>query len=212
MDTDACIHPYPAGNSSVRRMAIEAGALGFSGIVVPGEMPGVYQGVHIIPAVLIRENDIRKVTGQIRKHGASGILIFVDAGDTGFNRAVLAQTGVHGIRSIHRIPKNAFDHISARLAHENGIAVEIDLYPLIHERGVSRQRVLNRYNDLMKLHSRFQFPLILSSNACSVLDLRSPEEIRLLCSLFGMNKDDTNQALRTISTLLSPLESVMVIP
>lgn len=212
MDTDACIHPFPVGTASVRRMAMEAGALGFGGIVVPGEVAGGYHGVRIIPAVIIRETDLRRVIGQIRRQANSGNLIFVDAGDNGFNRAVLAHKGLNAIRCLHQIPKNGFDHISARLAYENGIAVEIDLYPLIHEKGIARQRVLNRYNDLMRLHSRYQFPLILSSNACSVLDLRSPDEIRLLCTLFGMKKDDTNRALQTVSTLLSPVESVMVTP
>jgi len=212
MDTDACIHPYPAGNSSARRMALEAGEMGFRAVVIPGAVPGDYHGVRIIPAIIISETDVRKVTGQIRKRGNGGTLVLVDAGDNGFNRAVLTQKGVHGIRNIHRTPKNAFDHVSARLAWENGIAVDIGLSPLIQEKGVLRQKVLHRYNDLMRLHSRYDFPLTLSSNACSVLDLRSPEEIRLLCTLFGMDKEDASRALQTAWTLLSPDEPVMVVP
>ena len=212
MDTDACTHPYPAGNSSVRRMAVDAGALGFGGIVIPGALPGEYHGVRIIPAIIISETDIRKVTGQIRKGGNGGTLFLVDAGGNGFNRAVLAQKGVHGIRRVHRSPKNAFDHVAARLAAENGIAVDIDLSPLIQEKGTIRQKVLSRYNDLMRLYSRYQFPLTISSNACSVLDLRSPDEICLLCTLFGMDEEDTNRALQTVWTLLSPAEPVTVVP
>jgi ribonuclease P/MRP protein subunit RPP1 len=212
MDMDACIHPYPAGNSSVRRMAVEAGELGFGGIVVPGAGSGEYHGVRIIPAIIISETDIRKVTGQIRKRGNGGPLVLVDAGDNGFNRAVLAQKGVHGIRRIYRTPKNAFDHVSARLAGENGVAVDIDLSPLIQEKGVIRQKVLSRYIDLMRLHSRYRFPLTVSSNACSVLDLRSPDEIRLLCTLFGMDKEDSSKALQTVGTLLSPSDPVTVVP
>lgn len=212
MDTDACIHPYPAGNSTARRMALEAGEMGFRAIVIPGAAPGEYYGVRIIPAIIISETDVRKVTGQIRKRGNGGTLVLVDAGDSGFNRAVLTQKGIHGIRRIHRTPKNAFDHVSARLAEENGVAVDIDLSPLIQEKGALRQKVLYRYNDLMRLHSRYCFPLTVSSNACSVLDLRSPDEIRLLCTLFGMDKEDTTRALQTVLTLLSPPEPVVVVP
>jgi len=212
MDTDACIHPYPAGNSSARRMALEAGEMGFSAVVIPGAVPGEYHGVRIIPAMIVSETDVRKVAGQIRKRGNGETLVLVDAGDNGFNRAVLTQKGVHGIRRIHRTPKNAFDHVSARLAEENGIAVDIDLSPLIQEKGVLRQKVLYRYNDLMRLHSRYRFPLTLSSNAYSVLDLRSPQEIRLLCTLFGMDKEDAGRALQTVWSLLSPAEPVMVVP
>lgn len=212
MATDACIHPYPAGNSSVRRMAVDAGALGFGGIVVPGAEPGAYHGVRIIPATIISETDSRKVTAQVKKRRNGETLIFVDAGDNGFNRTVLAQKGVHGIRRVHRTPKNAFDHVAARLAAENGIAVDIDLFPLIQERGAMRQKVLNRYNDLMRLYTRYRFPLTISSNACSVLDLRSPDEICLICTMFGMDEEDTNLALETIWSLLSPAEPVMVVP
>jgi ribonuclease P/MRP protein subunit RPP1 len=212
MATDACIHPYPAGNSSVRRMAVDAGGLGFGGIVVPGAEPGAYHGVRIIPATIISETDIRKVTAQVKKRGNGETLVFVDAGDNGFNRAVLTQKGVHGIRRVYRTPKNAFDHVAARLARENGIAVDIDLFPLIQERGTMRQKVLNRYNDLMRLHTRYRFPLTISSNACSVLDLRSPDEICLICTLFGMDEEDTSRALQTVWTLLSPADQVMVVP
>jgi ribonuclease P/MRP protein subunit RPP1 len=211
MATDACIHPYPVGNSSVRRMAVDAGTLGFGGIVVPGAEPGVYHGVRIIPATIISETDIRKVTAQVKKRGNGDTLFFVDAGDNGFNRAVLAQKGVHAIRRVHRTPKNAFDHVAARLAAENGIAVDIDLSPLIQEKGTIRQKVLSRYNDLMRLYSRYHFSLIISSNACSVLDLRSPDEICLICTLFGMDVEDTNKALQTVGTLLSPADPVTVV-
>jgi ribonuclease P/MRP protein subunit RPP1 len=192
-------------------MVLEAGEMGFSAVVIPGAVPGEYHGVRIIPAIIISETDVRKVTAQIRKRGNGETLVLVDAGDNGFNRAVLTQRGVHGIRRIHRTPKNAFDHVSARLAEENGIAVDIDLSPLIQEKGVLRQKVLYRYHDLMKLHSRYHFPLTLSSNACSVLDLRSPEEIHLLCTLFGMYEEDASKALQTVWTLLSPVDPVMVV-
>ena len=211
MATDACIHPYPAGNSSVRRMAVDAGALGFGGIVVPGAEPGAYHGVRIIPATIISETDIRKVIAQVKKRGNGDTLVFVDAGDNGFNRALLVQKGVHAIRRVHRTQKNAFDHVAARLAAENGIAVDIDLFPLIQERGSMRQKVLNRYNDLMRLYSRYHFPFTISSNACSVLDLRSPDEICLICTLFGMDEEDTNKALQTVWTLLSPADPVTVV-
>jgi ribonuclease P/MRP protein subunit RPP1 len=193
-------------------MAVEAGALGFGGIVVPGAEPGDYHGVRIIPAIIISEPDIRKVTGLIRKSGNGTTLVLVDAGDNGFNRAVLARKGVHGIRRIHLTPRNAFDHVSARLAEENGIAVDIDLSPIIQEKGIHRQKVLNRYRDLMRLHSRYCFPLSVSSNAYSILDLRSPDEIRLLCTLFGMEKEDTSRALQTVWTLISQEDPVTVVP
>ena len=212
METDACVHPLPSGNASVRRMALEAAGLGFSALVVPDAVPGEYAGVRIMPALLISETDIRKVSGQIRRRGAGGTLVIVDAGENGFNRALLAMKGVHILRNICRTHRNAFDHVAARLAEANGVAVDIDLSPLIHARGAARQRVLHRYHDVIRLWSRYRFSLTLSSNACSVLDMRSPGEMQLLCRLFDLPGEDAAIAQRTPCALLHPAELVRVVP
>lgn len=212
METDACVHPCPAGTASVRRMALEAGALGLRGIVVPDAAPGEYAGVRIIPALLISEADIRKVSSRIRKHAAGGTLIIVDAGENGFNRALLSMKGVHLLRNISRTHRNAFDHVAARLAETAGVAVDLDLAPLIHGRGSSRQRVLHRYHDIIRLRSRYHFPLTISTNACSVPDMRAPEEMQLLCTLFGLPEEDAALALGTPELLIRPAEPVRVIP
>jgi ribonuclease P/MRP protein subunit RPP1 len=204
MVTDCCVHPYPDGDTSLRRMALEAGALGFDSIVAPVPKEYIYQGVRIIPATLITETDVRKVSGHIRKQGGEGMLMVVNAGENGFNRAVLNLNGLHILRHVHKNQKNSFDHITARKAAERKVAIDIDLYPLIHSTGFPRQKVLQRYLDIITLWSRYRFPLTLSSNACSWLDLRSTDEICHLCGLFGMDEGDVRGALGAAEELLSP--------
>lgn len=209
---DTCIHPYPAGDSSLRRMAIEAGELGFDTIVVPDGLPIISCGVRVIPAALIAEESVRAVSGQIKKRGNGQSLVMVNAGENGFNRAVLNLKGVHVLRNLHLTRKQSFDHICARLAADRGVAVDLDLYPVIHAAGRTRQRVLVRFGELIRIYSRYRFPLTISSNARSVLDLRSVEEIILLCSLFGMEEDDVQAALSTVGGLMNPPGPVRVVP
>ena len=209
--TDACLHPYPDGNSSLRRMALEAGALGFDSIVVPDAPPQVSFGVRVIPAILIAEPNPRVISGLIRANGQKQPLVMVNAGENGFNREILNLKGIHILRQVHKTRKNSFDHVSARLAAERGVAVDIDLYPIIHGSGLSRQRVMQRYNDLVTLFNRYRFPLTLSSNACSILDLRSVEEICLLCGLFSLEEDDVREGLGTAGALLDQKGPVTVV-
>jgi ribonuclease P/MRP protein subunit RPP1 len=209
--TDTCLHPYPEGNSSLRRMALEAGALGFDSIVVPDTLSREYYGVRIISAILIVEPNPRIVSGLARANREKRALVLVNAGENGFNRAILNLKGIHILRQIHKTRKNSFDHVSARLAAERGIAVDIDLYPVIHNTGLSRQRVLQRYHDLISLFDRYRFPLTLSSNAYSILDLRSVEEICLLCELFGMEEEDVLTALGTAGSLMNTKGPVTVV-
>jgi len=209
--TDACIHPYPDGNSSLRRMALDAGALGFDSIVVPDAPSLEYYGVQVIPAVLIADPNPRVIPGLIRTNGEKRALVMVNAGENGFNRAILNLKGIHILRHVHKTRKNSFDHVSARLAVERGVAVDLDLFPIIHDSGLSRQRVMQRYRDLITLYNRYRFPLTLSSNACSILDLRSVDEICLLCGLFGIEEDDARAELGTAGSLLNQKGPVTVV-
>lgn len=210
--TDTLVHPYPLGNSSIRRMALEAGSLGFNRVVAPVPFGCRYEGIEIVPAVIVSEPDIRKVSGELRKRAGEGTLVLVNAGENGFNRAVLNLKGVHILRHVHKTRKNSFDHIAARIAADRGVAIDIDLYPLIHLTGHPRQRVLQRYHDIITLYSRYHFPLTLSSNAYSVLDQRSVEDLTLLCALFGLGEQDVSIAMETADRLLTPRGPVKVIP
>ncbi|NTV01042.1 MAG: hypothetical protein HGA55_07990, partial [Methanoregulaceae archaeon] len=140
------------------------------------------------------------------------IMMMVKAGENGFNRAVLNISGLHILRQVHRTQKNSFDHITARMAASRNVAIDIDLYPLVHDSGPSRQKVLQRYQDIMTLWSRYRFPLTLSSNACSWLDLRSPDDMYHLCGLFGMNEGEVQEALETAENLLNPSRPAREVP
>jgi ribonuclease P/MRP protein subunit RPP1 len=212
MVTDCCVHPYPRGDSSLRRLALEAGALGFDSIVAAVPEGSRYQGVRIIPASIIIETEVRKVSGQMKRQGGEGVLVMVNAGENGFNRAVLSINGLHILRQVHRTQKNSFDHIAARMAASRNVAIDIDLYPLIHDTGPSRQRVLQRYQDILTLRSRYHFPLTLSSNSCSWLDLRSVDDVYHVCGLIGMDEEEVTEALGTADNLLLPSRPVREVP
>jgi RNase P/RNase MRP subunit p30 len=209
--TDAAVHPYPAGDSSLRRMASEAHELGFDSIVaIDGQNTEMY-GVRVIRGVLISENQLKNVIGQVRRRSGKGDLVIVNAGETAFNRSVIAVKEVGILRHIHKAPKNSFDHVAARLASERGVAIDLDLHPVIHMKGPSRQRVLQKYRDIIRLHTRYRFPLTVSSNAYSVLDMRSPDEMKSICRVFGMSGQDVDDALSAISRLFNPGSAVKVV-
>jgi ribonuclease P/MRP protein subunit RPP1 len=209
--TDASVCPYPAGNSSAGRMAIEASELGFDSIVVIDGDPGVSGTLRILRGTVIGAPSVKDVLKQVQRAGPDADLVFVDAGDLAFNRAVVTAKGVSVLRNIHKSPKNSFDHVAARSAAERGVAVDISLYPIIHHRGIGRQRTLYRYADLLTLHRRYRFPMTISSNARSILDQRSVREVEYLCALFGMTSEEVAAALAAVESLVRPAHPVKVI-
>ncbi|MDD4252454.1 MAG: RNase P subunit p30 family protein, partial [Methanoculleus horonobensis] len=138
-------------------------------------------------------------------------IVYVDAGDISFNRAVVSVKEVNVVRGIHATRRNAFDHVAARTAAEQGVAVDISMAPIIYLRGTRRQRALQRYADVLSLQRRYGFPLTISSDARSILGQRSIREIHGLCALFEMTGAEVTEALSSIGRLIEPHRPVRVV-
>ncbi len=210
--TDACVFPYPQGDTSLRRFTLEARRLGLNALVcIDAEERGHIHDVLVRRGVVIEGESMQEVVAQVKKAQRTADLILVKAGDAAFNRAVLTYRGVHILRGLHRAPKRVFDQVSAKNAADKGVAIDIDLSPLIHLRGAGRQKSLQCYRDVLQLHRKYRFPLTISSGAQTLLDLRSVREITHLCAVFGMEPHEVEDALETVDRLLEPSGPVEVI-
>ena len=210
--TDAGIHPYPAGDSTVARMALEAGGLGFDSVVVIGDAAHRPPGIEVLRGAVIGASSVKEVLKRVRDPAVRRAdIVYVDAGDISFNRAVVSVKEVNVVRSIHATRRNAFDHVAARTAAEQGVAVDISMAPIIHLRGTKRQRALQRYADILSLQRRYGFPLTISSDARSILGQRSVREIRGLCALFGMTGAEVTEAFSSVGRIVEPHRPVRVV-
>jgi ribonuclease P/MRP protein subunit RPP1 len=205
---DGCIHPYPSGDSSLRRMALSARELGFDQVVAAGgsgDVPGVLRGT------IISAPSVKEVASALQGSPRGEGVVMVNAGDLAFNRGVIGLRGIRVLRGIHRSPRGAFNHVAAREAEAKGIAVELDLSPLIEGRGLQRQKAISRYRELLQLHRHYHFPFTLASNARSILAQRSVRDMVLLARLFGMEEAETMAALSSLDSILAGRSPVQVV-
>jgi ribonuclease P/MRP protein subunit RPP1 len=209
--TDAAVYPFPLGDASVRRLALEAAALGFDSIVAADTPSGTYAGVEVRSGLMIRDVPVKDVISAVKRSKDSGMVISVHAANNNFNRAVIGTKGVHILRGIQSADKTAFDHVAAKMAADNRVAVDIDLSVIIAGRSVSRQRAIHRYMDIMVLEQRFEFPVTLSTHARSPLDMRNVRDIAGLCSLIGMDVPDMERALAGVGTVLTPPKQAVTV-
>jgi ribonuclease P/MRP protein subunit RPP1 len=204
--TDACVYPYPKGDSSVRRLALEARVLGYDSIVAIDTPPCELEGVMVLSGRIIADMPAHEVARESGKGKDACVVVSVQARDNGFNRAVCGLPGVYILRNIGSADRNAFDHVTAKIAAENRTAIDIDLGPIISQRGHARAKVIHQYSDILDLRRRFGFPVTISSGGRSVLDMRSVREVSGLCSLLGMDVLDVKEALAGVGKLLIPDE------
>ena len=209
--TDAAVYPYPLGDASVRRLALEAAALGFDSLVAADTPSGTYGGVEVRSGLMIRDVPVKDVISTVKRSKDSGKVISVNAANNNFNRAVIGIKGVHILRGIQSADKLAFDHVAAKMAADNRVAVDIDLSLIIMGRSVARQRAIHRYMDIMVLEQRFEFPITLSSHARSLLGMRNVRDSAGLCSLIGMDVPDVERALAGVGTVLTPPKQAVTV-
>ncbi len=192
-------------------MAVEAGDLGFEGIIAIDQKNSATGDLQVIGGRLIRVQQIKPVIQAARNSMNDQTILIVNAGDNGFNRAVLQVRGVHILRHLHKTEKNSFDHITARMAAERGVAVDLDVRPIAMARGGPRQKAIQRYRDILRLRRRFRFPITVSSNARNPAELKSVREMISLLSMAGMEETEVMEGLKTPGILLSPKGPVSVV-
>ena len=62
--TDACVYPYPAGDSSIRRLALEARAYGYDSIVAMDTPAGEIHGVTVLSGMYLAGATAKDVPRQ----------------------------------------------------------------------------------------------------------------------------------------------------
>ena len=208
---DACIYPYPVGDASLRRLADELEQRGFAGAIAVGIPAGCTVGnVRFLSGADITANSVKACRDALRGAPKTDV-VMVHAGDAAFNRAILGNISLHILRGICHTDRRAFDHVSARMAADRGVAVDIDLSRIITESGSRRQRALERYREISRLSRKYGFMLTISSGGRSLTGLRSVRAFALLGAVAGLDKSQVCEALHTPEALMSPHRTVEVI-
>jgi ribonuclease P/MRP protein subunit RPP1 len=192
-------------------MVIEARELGLRGIVAIGSGGCDIGGVSVIRGALVQESTVKGALAALKRVPRDAALVIVNAGDNAFNRTLLSQRKVGILRHMYKTDRDAFDHVTARMAADRGVAVDLDLRPIIQLRGPARQKVLQRYGELLTLQRRYGFPFTLSTSAFSVLEQRSVRDMIGLCAIFGMEKGEAIAALGAVERIIAGELKVRVV-
>ncbi|ABN07510.1 RNase P subunit p30 [Methanocorpusculum labreanum Z] len=210
MITDACVYANDSSNTTLRRFALTAASCGFSRIIACDSSEDIseYAGVSILKGKMIGRVTGKAFLDAVRKTPA-GTVVFVQAGENGFNRTAITTKGVHLLTGIADLPKGGFDHITAKMAAQQNTGVVLDLSRIIDPK--TRRAALSRYAEILAFHRKYRFPLLLASGASDSLGQRNIQEVTALVALFGMTKEETNAALSSLDGILYPKKTVEIV-
>jgi ribonuclease P/MRP protein subunit RPP1 len=182
----------------------EAERLGYSGLAIIGGNQGEdnewenwdRHPIQIYKSILIRARNPEDMRQKVKRFRGEAQVIMVQGGDQKINRAACEDPQVDILSMPYYNRKDSgINHVMARKASQNEVAVELNIKHLSRTSSHLQYKVLAHYRELVKLKRKFNFHLIITSNAQSIYDLHSPLDLIALSRCFGMNQEEAVSAL-----------------
>jgi len=91
-----------------------------------------------------------------------------------------------------------FDLAEARLASQGLAALEIEMAPLLRHSGSHRVRLISCLRKEVSIAKRLKVPIVLSSNAHGIYEMRGPHEQTSLATLFDLESNLAREAVTSV--------------
>ena len=186
---DLNVHLNPENSTQPVQLCEVAKRYGYSGIAITNhsdlfegrvdvdiENFKVFRGVEIVSSVTELKDNIRKYRPKVT-------VLCVHGGDERINRVAVEDRRVDILCHPEDGDSSGLNHVMAMYATKNNVAIGFNMGAIIHNRGGPRSRIFSFMSKNLKLARRYNVPVVLTSNAYSIYDLRAPREMMALASL-----------------------------
>lgn len=145
-------------------------------------------------------NDIQKSVNKFRKKASC---ISVVGGDLKVNRSTLENIKVDVLsRPYLRRYDSGLNHVLAKEAVKNNVAIELCFKDVLKSYLSHRSKVISNFKDIYTLYRKFDFPLVLSSRAESVFDIRTTHDFVAFFKQTGLTDAEINKSFESSSNIL----------
>ena len=145
-------------------------------------------------------NEIRKAVNKFRNNA---LCISVIGGDLKVNRAVLENVKIDVLsRPYLKRYDSGLNHILAKEALKNNVAIELCFEDILKSYLAPRAKIISNFRDIYTLYRKFDFPLILSSRAESIFDVKTTQDFVSVFKQTGLSEDEIISAFKTSKDIL----------
>lgn len=185
-----------AAPDSITTFVPEARRYGYSGIAILNskldKAENIPIGFSIHSAVEI-SCKLSKLRDEIKKYRGSTEILTARGGDEEFNRAAVETVGLDIL-----LQPAKFNHVLAKAAYDNSIAIGFNVGSIIRLRGEARIRELRMMRTNLKYTRKYGLAMLLTGTPSTPYDIRSPREMAALASLFGMTEEEAVGAMSAV--------------
>ena len=145
-------------------------------------------------------NDIRKIAKKFRD---KALCISVIGGDLKVNRGVLENIQLDVLsRPYLKRYDSGLNQVLAKEAFENNVAIEICFEDILKSYLTHRAKIIANIKDIYVLYRKFDFPLILSSRAESIFDIKTTKDFSSVFLSTGLTQSEIDKSFITAGNIL----------
>jgi len=162
------------------------------------ELPTI-EGIDIINAVIVKADTPEELNKIVRDVRNSAEVVMVHGGNYDINRAACENPMVDILCHPELGRKDSgIDHICARAARENNVAIEINFREILESFRKHRTYILSSMKTNIMLCKKYEVNVITTSSAVSKWGLRGGRELASISYLLGL---DLASAIASVSSV-----------
>ena len=141
---------------------------------------GEREGLRIYTGIKIRSESPKELVRYVKKFRSKVDVILVEGGTLKINRQALELHDVD-ILSTPELNRrdSGIDHVLARLGSVHRVAIELNFKQVLIKRNpYERARLLWAFRRNIRLAKKFNTPVVISSGAEGIYDIKSPYDLR----------------------------------
>jgi ribonuclease P/MRP protein subunit RPP1 len=187
----------------------QAKLLGFSGMAVAGadktmKDEKLREGFDLVSMVILKPKNPEELNIELERSRKAFEIIAVQGGDYEVNRSACEDNRVDLLLNPERGRLDSgIDHICAKAAADNSVAIEINFNGILNAK--NRPRMVYFLKRNVYLCKKYNAPLITTSGASNIWEMRAPRELAAISHVLGM---EINEAIESVS--LVPEEKLKI--
>ena len=151
----------------------------------------------------IKSSNINEIRKNVNKYRSKASCISVVGGEIKVNRACLENVKVDVLsRPYFKRFDAGINQVLAREALRNNVAIEICFKDILKSYLSHRSKIISNFRDIYVLYRKFDFPLILSSRAQSVFDIRTTHDFVAFFKQTGLTDAEIEKSFNTSYKIL----------
>ncbi|MBE6500588.1 MAG: ribonuclease P [Methanobrevibacter thaueri] len=151
----------------------------------------------------IKSNNVSEIRKIVNKFRNRILCISVVGGDLKVNRDCVENVKVDVLsRPYLRRYDSGLNHVLSKEAVNNNVAVEICFKDILKSFLIPRAKIISNLRDIYTLYYKFDFPLILSSRAESVFDIKTTYDFISVFKQTGLSQEAIDNSFVSAANIL----------